>query len=445
MIKKYILFFVLFLMVIAPALNVFESQALNYPDLYLSVALSLYSFTLRWPSEVCRVVKSFFITTIFLTTYFLIIGSLNGQIDSAIVSVLIRPLITVLAAISFSIILIKEFGRYSILYVFKSLVIICFLQGIVIWLSFISDEFRDFMSSIFYRTKVEGFLHLVELRVPGFATTGGDGLSLNHALLCILSALAINFIAHCRNLKILYTFLIYVSVISCALTGRSGFYLGILFISLVLVTFRLESLDFKRFYKILYVVIPFCVLLIIFLPLVAEFGIYLRSEYGYEHPIARLLYGLIELYAYGYYDDPTVNALAGDMIIINSNPFQLLFGVGNFGQTDINLIDSDIGYIRMLNGFGVFGMILYVVGLFLMPILVTYNFLLHTRSSNIDLISNRINSKYLFQILIIITIYGFVANWKIFYLNTRVFVFIFYMYVILLALRPLQKNNKSNL
>jgi hypothetical protein len=106
------------------------------------------------------------------------------------------------------------------------------------------------------------------------------------------------------------------------------------------------------------------------------------------------------------------------MIIFPDSIYEIFFGNGSFGRNGVS-IESDIGYIRLIHGFGIFGLL----GLLF--------YLLPIRKIIIYFVSSNINHYYKkFAIsLFLIVLFGLIANIKLIYISSRIYVFILFIYI----------------
>ena len=186
--------FVLFvILMITPVLNIPGPMFVKSPDVYLQmllVTLSVFwAFKFRWlPFK--KLVFPIFTTLLVLVSQTLMNETIYRFGDSTAYT-FIRLSLTISVAYICAVILIKTKKHLALSFFFKTIIFAALLQGTVIWLSFFIPAFRDVMSIVFYREISEGAKHLVLLRVPGFVSSGGDGLSMNQSLLCVSGLMGI--------------------------------------------------------------------------------------------------------------------------------------------------------------------------------------------------------------------------------------------------------------
>jgi len=195
-----------------------------------------------------------------------------------------------------------------------------------------------------------------------------------------------------------------------------------------------RSIDVWKFYRVF---IFFLLLLLVLVSLggaLGSFGKDILDDHGYEHPIVRLLRGFIDMRDSGSYTDNTISTLLTDMVVLPTGSLQLLFGNNYFGTLPGSEIRTDVGYFRMLHGIGFFGLVIFLVGIFTIP-------LLHVRVTMKNLLSKTQNwherraLRGLSQLLLVILLFGLVGHYKIFYLSTRIFLFVFFVFLFLIIHR----------
>lgn len=422
-------------MLLMPVINIQSLGVMKSLDIYGATVFLVAIAAISKNKYSCgKIVARIFLALMMLLAQMLLLEVIYDLGDFTGVGSTLRSFISVAAAYGCAICFQRAYGEEAIKAFFKIIITCALIQGFVIWMSFLIPEFRDFMSIMFYREEVAGREHLVLLRVPGFAPSGGDGLSLNHALLCTIGLLGAYY-NDARSLRRnILVLLLFISVISTVFTGRSGFYLGFALMAAVFVIYKEGCLRLKRVLYVFIVIGLILTALLISSELIGAYGEGLLEEYGYEHPIVRLLKGFIDLKTSGKYSDDTVQALLTGMVFFPEHITRFLVGNNDFGQMEFNYIESDVGYIRMWHGFGLIGLIIFVVGVFLLPLVKVSNI----AGKVARLLQNNdklIGSKYLIQIIAVVFLFGLVAHYKIFYLSTRLFLFLYFALLFLCALQ----------
>ena len=173
------------------------------------------------------------------------------------------------------------------------------------------------------------------------------------------------------------------------------------------------------------------------------FGESLLAEHGYEYPLVRLLRGFIDARNSGEYSDDTILTLTTNMVIIPDEPLRFLFGNNDFGQNGISFILTDVGFFRIWHGIGLVGLLIFIFGVFIIPIFKIYikaqTKLFHARDKFI-LYSSSVEYKMLFVVLV----FGLIANYKIIFMSSRVYLFIFFVLIFLVNHRLQTLNITKN-
>lgn len=422
-------------MVLAPAMNIPVPVPLRYVDVHISLFFILYLLWSGFPRTLGTISKAPLLTLLSLTVLMLGLETIFALGDNTGISLSIRSIASILAAIGCSALLWNTWGENA-LRIFLKVVICCAIaQGFVLWLSFFNPDFRDLMSLVLHREEIEAGEHLVLLRVPGFASSGGDGLSLNHGLLCAVAVMGIFYLYPSSLKRILLLSAVIVANTGSAFTGRSGLYVGSIFIAAIIFTYRDGKLRALQIFWLLPFVVFLALILSIFSSEIGAYGLALRGEFGYEYPIVRLLEGFIAMYSEGAYNDRTISLLLGDMFFFPQDPLRLLIGNNDFGQMQMNYIESDVGYVRMIHGFGLFGVLAYLIGVYIIPVWAIYRSKFGLRRRLIGNSKEIIEASFLVQIVLVVLIFGIISHWKIFYLSSRVYLFVFFVLLLLTHLK----------
>ena len=255
------------------------------------------------------------------------------------------------------------------------------IHAFIMVLQLISVEFKEFVYGYLntgeYRSTVE-----YQFRMGGL--TGGSGgavLSVIQSIGCILTPYVLS-----EKKSILGKFFIYacsllcfVSVISC---GRSGLLAIFLFTPIALILMSTNTA--KTLLNLLLAVILFIFLIIglsVLINLLNYSGV-LDSDLSLRviRSFSRSMDSIFLIMSTGEVQDSTISTLINHIIFPNS--FQvLLFGDPvTLSEDQMNrTLNSDIGYIRNIWGFGIFGSLLYWSPLMLMQL----KLLLRVNSSNV--------------------------------------------------------------
>ncbi|MFU8772534.1 MAG: hypothetical protein ACNA8H_08960 [Anaerolineales bacterium] len=414
-------------MLLTPVINIPVPLIFKSLDVYAIIFFMGYVFLTFFQKNVKnnRILSLVFFTYTLLLVQLLLLEVLYGFGDSTGIAMILRGSFTVLAAYGCAQFLIDRFQGQS-LEIFLKIVIICALvQGVVLWLSFMSPFFRELMSQFFYRDLDRGADHLILLRTPGFVPSGGDGLSMNQSLLTTVGLLGAYICFSKRRYQLVLLGLLLVSMFSAMFAGRSGFYLGVIGAIAIIFTQKNNFQIIRKLHKFLIAAVFFVCLIFLFSNQLGNYGQQLLDEYGYEYPLVRLLRGFIEMQASGQYTDRTFETLTTRMVLIPEDPMRFLIGDNDFGRRHENLLKTDVGYFRMWHGFGLVGLIVYIFGVHFLPLSLLYNVSRSTRNN----LQDRKVTGYLtaiFQMVLYVLIFGLIGHYKIFYLSTRIYLFLFF-------------------
>lgn len=421
------------ILLLTPVINIpgpLVSKSLDVYALLFFILIGIYSIVVSGKFRFRRLIIPIAISFAVLILHVLLLEIVFQFGDSTVYTILRLPITIVLAYLC-AITLINAKNEYALQFFFKSVIVAALLQGAVIWFTFLIPGFRDFMSLIFYRAAVEDADHLILLRVPGFVSSGGDGLSMNQSLLSIVGLMGCYSYFYNYRYRNLIVVGLFLSMISTAFTGRSGLYLGIVFFVLIIsahnYNFRISRSFFGFAIASLAIIFP----LYLLSDQIGAYGEVLLEEYGYEYPLVRLLRGFIDMRAQGVYSDNTISTLLSEMVIVPTETFRFLFGNGDFGQLASTFVSTDVGYFRIWHGLGLVGLLLFLIGIFVYPLIVVYRQLVVIRNNP------RMKEIYnthaaLFNIIFIVLLFGVIANYKIIYLSSRIYAFVYFVLLFLI-------------
>jgi hypothetical protein len=123
------------------------------------------------------------------------------------------------------------------------------------------------------------------------------------------------------------------------------------------------------------------------------------------------------------------------MVFLPQDPLRLLIGNNDFGQMPITFIASDIGYVRMIHGFGLLGMLTFLFGVYVIPIAGVYLKRKRAQLTCIDNLNEGAEVFFLPQFTLVVFLFGLIAHWKIIYLSSRIYLFVLFVLVSLTFLR----------
>lgn len=275
-------------------------------------------------------------------------------------------------------------------FTFRDLLLLVFtsilFHAIIMAFQFVDKEFRDFIYSY---TTIGEFRSTFEydFRMGGLSGgSGGATLSVVQSLGIIIVPFLFKTNINFQN-KIFITIGFFIILFSIIICGRSGIYNVILFIPLI---FFLIYKFFKAF-KYLTFLIVFFVFLYIFI-----WGFIVSGDQtDLYYSFSRTFDSFIQLQETGKYENNTVLVISHYFLM----PDLITFFIGdNDSLLNIDIdrnLDSDIGYVRNLFSFGIFGLIVY-----LFPFLYLIRF-------SIQNFHKRLENKFLFVLLIIMLIFHF--------------------------------------
>lgn len=426
-IAKVFVWVIGFTLLTTPQINIPGPEFARSLDVWAGLALVLLLATQKRRFTMSAALFRSLIAIGGLLSYVLVLGVVFQEGDYTGHMMFGRMVATILVAYAFVVVTFSLYQEKQLEFFFQLVIATALIQGSVLLLSFTFIEFRDFLSALFYRDTDPERAHLVNLRVPGFVATGGDGLSMNQALMCAVATIGCMYLSPSKPRRWLILLLI-LAMATVAFTGRIGLYLGV-------VTFGLIFL--ARNYRVLKNATLLSLILLFAASVTyaakAEITAYvyvLLEEHGYEYPIVRLLRGFIEYEITGEYDDGTFRMFFYDMIIVPRDVVRFLLGNGNFGQQAHNFVSSDIGYIRMWHGMGLLGM---ASATFASPLLPTYCGIMLIRKN--PQLFGGVKGQTIALLLYVILFFGLIAHAKIFYTTTRIYVFVLFCVVFIIDLR----------
>jgi len=425
-IKKIFFPILISIMLLTPILNLPLTTFFKSLDIYVNI---FFIFFILYTFFIQKKINKYFLKIIFalliLIIYLIILELIFQLKDYSAISFLFRSIITIISSYSCAYILSNLYKNSSISYFGKIIFICSIIQGFVIWVSLLSNPFRDFMSFFFYRDFSNENQHLIMLRVPGFVDSGGDGLSMNHGLLCVVGFISMLTMKKAKSAFRVLPFVAIFSAIACLFTGRTGLYMSLFLIILSISLYKngkFSIFNLSRFILIIFIVFS---VFVFFANALGDYGTELKNEYGFEHPVVRFLKGFMNFSSgeIDSYQDDTIIALTTDHVVFPNTFLRFIFGNNSFGTAN-DPIPSDVGYIKYLHGMGFIGLF-YILSFFILCYLFIKKFL-NKITINFYL-NNNIN-----YLIIIVLLYGFIGHYKIYYLTSRVFLFIFFTYLFMI-------------
>ncbi len=289
-------------------------------------------------------------------------------------------------------------------------------HAVIMIVQFHNPVFREFIYGYTFGGEVRSTFDY-DFRMGGLSgSTGGAVLSVVQSIGVVLVPFLLKRTSN-RYIKGIYIFSAIFIVYSILICGRSGIWSMIIFT--LLATLILDSRS-RRFKFLKLIKILLFLFIGIFILIIAIEN--LANNDPIFFALNRTLDTFINFKESGNFEDGTVNTLKGHLLF----PTDLVTLI--FGDTEVNVntqfdrkLDSDIGYIRNIWGFGIFGF-----GVYLLPILKWF----------------RIAWKYYYfsevaKLLLILTIITLFFHAKEIFLYTRM---LFSIYSIVLALFYIEIN-----
>lgn len=433
-IKKFSIAFLIASMLLTPVINMSGPLFLKSLDVYANLFFIMYlCIRTKGLHFKCNIILApIFLVWLVLFVHIGLLELIYRSGDTTGFSILLRSLVTFMAGIGCATFLIDKFADNAMRVFIKVVIFCAIIQGMVLWLTFLNHDFRDFMSYFFYRDLSSTSAHLFELRTPGFVPNGGDGLSMNHALLCIVGLMGIYMFYSGKMYAKLMVLFVLVSMLATTFAGRTGLYLGVLFSLLIFATYKSNFRITPNIHKILFFSLLVFFTVFLFKDELGVYGKNMLDEYGYEYPLVRLLRGFIDLQQYGQYGDSTINKLLTDMVVFPSEPVRFFLGNNDFGQATSFLINSDVGYFRLWHGIGLVGLILFFSGFYIAPIILINqkirSKILKIRKKNGFCVGFSADYR---PLLIFVLLFGLIGNYKIIYISSRIYLFVFIVVLLL--------------
>lgn len=283
----------------------------------------------------------FFKPLIFFTLALLILAIfsilLNNSDDLLSIVSIVKFVFAIWLSFIFSLISLKKYGEDSFKIIIILFVLSCFLISITCMLEFFFPTFKVIFANLI---NTSGNIEYNEsFRVHGLATGGGASLSVGLAIGSVLSLfLAQKYKSSQSILWALIAFFIFITTI---LVGRTGFFLLLIFYF----SYFSLKLSIKSIFSVL------LALFLIFFILGALNDDILNLLYGY---------GLEPIKNYnetGSFESKTTNQVMN--MFYFPEPLHFIFGAGYWRYPTHNYSLSDVGYMKVLMSYGIFGFIIF--------------------------------------------------------------------------------------
>lgn len=311
--------------------------------------LTLVGIAVLSTVRIKRRVITLFVPVFSFGVYVMVVSVLGMTFDWRQIKGVILTLYAIFAATALGYLYIRRYGVNAGQEFVRSVFVSGVIHSIIMILVYFYQPFRNWLYSFVYLNEVgEHFIQTMQ-RSPGLTKAGGDGLSVLQAIAgscgvyLFLAESGKNRRGFAHIWISLTTFLVLLSILLSARTGLMLFLTNLLLL-VVLTAKPLRSLG--------KLVLPMVTTII------GSFGVVyalIHTDYSVFLDRALLVFevGLLDLDSIG-----SVRILK-TMFFLPDHPISLLFGTGNFGRDpSLAYIPSDVGYVRVLFGSGIVGVLL---------------------------------------------------------------------------------------
>lgn len=295
--------------------------------------------------------------------YHVVLSAIFSFYDVSVVKQLFMGFTTLFAAYFYVRVYERLYPSNVALTICQDLNLVGVIEAVIVILTFISPWFKDFLYS-FVSTSALSHRYLFEpvanQRFQGIAESGFSFLSVVHALLLVIGLWA--YVMDRKKFGVKRTLMFALSqvllFVSIMLIGRSGLVIVVLFVTAMLIYGMIDFLKSRLALQRLTGLMFGVVVVLYSASIVINVSKYKRNiSYAFE-----LYYSLTTS---GTLDRSSANVVEHQFIFPH-NPFDLMFGTGNFGRgANFPYVMSDVGYVLFINGAGVLGM--FVSYCFLLP------------------------------------------------------------------------------
>lgn len=368
----FIVFMTLFLLVFGP---VIDSSLGPFADTSFLISIMILVICLRRniPRELLLVFSLLFCITLLA----LLTAVVN---DSNIVEIAIRTIIRPIkaAVVIFSIFLLityykknSSFRRDDLLYILFLCIV---FHSLIMSVQFFSVEFRDFIYN-FTMAKYQ-LEHYQNFRMAGLSGGGGAQLSFTQSFGFLIGLYLLS--RNDKNKFILHIGCVFI-IISVFLSGRSGF----VFILLSCLIFAARVFKYVLYSPRSLFKASFVIIVLIFITPLLNIEMNEFVQTAFERNFATF----INYSETGNVEDRTLIALS-EMIIVPDTFGHLIFGVASYLENNTYYdINTDIGYFRLIWGYGVIGLTLHILVYAVLWLLVINNAKLDTLGKHLLLMS----------------------------------------------------------
>jgi len=312
-----------------------------------------------------RIMKNVVVSMVVGVFYLVLVSACGFFSDLSAVYQMVLGFIIFFAASFYARLHQNTYGERFILNIFWNLNTAGFIHAVILMLTFLSPEFKDFLYS-FISVSDKSMKYLfgdsAGFRFQGIVASGFSFLSTTHALLLVAGVWAYYMEERKRGI---FSTLFFISrqlilVVSLILIGRTGFVvLLIFFIMLFLWRGWRKISGLKATGKSVRLLIPSVLLILVGLMSI-DLDKYVRNaKFAFE-----AYFNYLE---YGTFSSKSTDQLLQNEYFLPPEFFQKLYGTSNFGRGE-DYIFSDVGYVLFIHGAGIIGMIIafcfYFVGFY---------------------------------------------------------------------------------
>lgn len=396
-----------FVLLVGVPVPLSSNLVLNSLDVYAYFLLFFFFLAfLRAPkSKVLVVVVIFGLT---YSIYTLFMSSLGRDFNFEGINAYFVYCVVGVGAYVYAFLLNRLFHRNS----FFTFLSICFysslVHALIVLLIYLYPPLDGFLRGFIYRSPaVDTYL---SGRIAGLNASGGDGMSMNLALLSLVgSGLAVFF----KDDKVKFFLIFSCSVFSISVTvlsARTGLFIGL---PLVFMWFFIISSPKAR----LFYITAFISIFVFFLgslSYLVDLSFHMVDLYGYNHSLSRFFEVFRNYSRTGGFSYKTGSSLL-NMLFIPDDVVRFIIGNGVFGRGEYENIGSDVGFVRSLHAVGIVGVAIH---------LAVFSYLMYKIRA---IVLNGLNNPNLvFLLLLLVVFFLFFGNFKIMYLHARIPLFIFF-------------------
>lgn len=389
----------IFLSIYIPFLKIGGIQ-IHLPYLYFFGLSLLFIYIVTLQGTISKSYIHFISLFWFGCFYFLFIGFINGNFDKITFIGFIPGTLSVLGTYAIVRLFYRKISNSHSYFLIQTIFYAGLIHALIMVLSFFVAPFRNALYSIVsLGDKGESFIEYM-VRSPGLTTGGGDSLSVIQALALIFGIYYYSEIIKKTSFikSVFYIFSFLLLTLSILLSARTGLVIFFLFI-IWLFIYRIKRFFVTAKISRSFVIKSLLTSLIFAVVIFIGYQYLINSEYS--RFIRRSFELFINYFETGEATTTSTDRIMEEMFIFPQNNIHLLFGDGNMGRNDdLPYVHSDIGYVRMIYGGGIFGSLIFLAPL-------AYAILLAKRHYRVD--------KHL-SIMVVITVLAIlITNLKVFH------------------------------